>query len=484
MAITRRQLLKSTGAAGALMLTRPVHAFAGALGPGDEFGTDRASRLFPGARVAHADMHNHTHLSDGSGDPSFAFESMRDSGLDVAALTDHSTFSWGAAGAATAPLCSAFDGEPEHGEAGDCRSLAGLDEAGWQLTAELADAAYSPGEFTAIRGFEWSSPFLGHVNVWFSQTWIDPAHTAGVGPSGWPQYLHQIPGLGPIAGGAGDDLLRANPARTGMLPFYEWLNADPSSPGLGGGLDGIGGFNHPGREPGRFDYFKYFPQMQGRIVSMEILNRRDDYLFEGYFDGQPSPLVECLNAGWRVGLLGVTDEHGTDWGFPDGKGRGGLWVPELTREGVREALERRQFFATFLRGLRLDAAAFTGAGPATDARLARASRMGQALKHRNGPVTFAVDIDRGADWVGMPLQIQVLRPGERFPEVAHVEDVRVPAPGEPVISFTVPLDAGDGDWVVLRIANPAGQNNQQGPEGHACNNLAVAYASPFWLDPA
>jgi hypothetical protein len=159
-------------------------------------------------------------------------------------------------------------------------------------------------------------------------------------------------------------------------------------------------------------------------------------------------------------------------------------VPELTREGFCEVLERRQFFATFLRGLRLDAAAFTGAGPVTDARLARASRMGQALKHRNGPVTFAVDIDRGDDWVGMPLQIQVLRPGERFPEVAHVEDVRVPAPGEPVLSCTVPLDAADGDWVVLRIANPAGQNNQQGPEGHPCNNLAVAYASPFWLDPA
>jgi hypothetical protein len=59
---------------------------------------------------------------------------------------------------------------------------------------------------------------------------------------------------------------------------------------------------------------------------MEMMNRREDYLFEGYRDGQPSPLVECLNAGWRVGLLGVTDEHGTDWGHPDGKGRAGLWV--------------------------------------------------------------------------------------------------------------------------------------------------------------
>jgi hypothetical protein len=56
----------------------------------DAWGTSRVSRLFPGSWLAHADLHNHTWLSDGAGDPRLAFGSMRSAGLDVAALTDHS----------------------------------------------------------------------------------------------------------------------------------------------------------------------------------------------------------------------------------------------------------------------------------------------------------------------------------------------------------------------------------------------------------
>ncbi len=54
--------------------------------------------------------------------------------------------------------------------------------------------------------------------------------------------------------------------------------------------------------------------------------------------GRPSPLVACLEQGWRPGLVGVSDEHGRTWGTFDGKGRTGLYVGELTRAGVREAL--------------------------------------------------------------------------------------------------------------------------------------------------
>jgi hypothetical protein len=475
MPISRRNLLKAGAAAGALLMAQPVGALARGLGPSPEFATDRGSRLFPhGTRLAHADLHNHTHLSDGAGDPMNAFESMRSAGLDVAALTDHATLSWGAVG--VADPCSAID-NPTDGQRSDCQSVVGLDEAGWELTRELADAANDPDAFTAIRGFEWTSPILGHINVWFSSRWIDPLHTAGVGPAGFGQHLHQnMPGIGPALQPAVDTVLRTNPARVGMELFYRWLNESPDTPVLGGGLDGIAGFNHPGREPGRFEYFAYSAAVRERIVSMEILNRRDDYLFEGYFDGQPSPLVECLNAGWRVGLLGVTDEHGNDWGYPDGKGRAGLWVPELTRDGVRTAMENRHFYATNLRGLRLDAAARVGTAPPI--------RMGGVLDHASGPVTFTLDVDRGPEWADQPLEIQVLRPGTEFPEVVHVEEVRAGSGDTSIIRFTVPLDAADGDWVVLRVADPTGTNNQLGPDGHPCNNLAIAYASPFWLEPS
>jgi hypothetical protein len=48
-----------------------------------------------------------------------------------------------------------------------------------------------------------------------------------------------------------------------------------------------------------------------------MFNRTDDYLFDGWSSGQSSQLNACLNAGWRTGLTGVTDEHGTNWGRPD-----------------------------------------------------------------------------------------------------------------------------------------------------------------------
>jgi hypothetical protein len=472
--LSRRDLLKAGAASGALLLGRPLGALAGGLGPTGEFATDRASRLFPGTRLAHADLHNHTLLSDGAGNPAEAFASMRDAGLDVAALTDHATVSFGAVGAADpCGVGRTLMGDPHDGDRDPCQSLAGLDEAGWARTRALADGEDAPGDFTAIRGFEWSSPLLGHVNVWFSERWIDPLHTGGVGPEGLGQYARELPGLGEPLGAGLDGALRGAPGNgAGMAAFYRWLSLPPGTPGIGGGADGIAGFNHPGREPGRFGYFAPDASVRDRIVSMEILNRREDYLFEGFTDGQPSPLVECLDAGWRVGLLGVTDEHGTDWGEPDGKGRAGLWVTELTREGVREALMARRFFATFLRGLRVDASA-------------NGVRMGQVLQHRTGPVELALDIDRGREWWGKDLQVQVLRTGDGVPTVAHVEDVRVPAGGQPVIRFTVDVDIADGEWIVLRIVDPEGSGPRPapGPDGHLGALPVVAYASPFFLEP-
>ncbi len=359
--------------------------------------------------LTHADLHNHTLLSDGDGDPGAAFPSMRDAGLDVAALTDHAIRGASVEGTGTA-------GTP----------WIGLDRAGWRRTGELAAAHDRPGEFAAIRGFEWSHPQLGHLNAWFT-----------------------------------DDFTDIVTDQT-MAALYEWLTGAARS------ATGLAGFNHPGREPGCFSGFHYHEAARDQLVSLEMFNRHDDYLFEGVGRGGTSPLVACLEAGWRTGLLGVTDEHGDDWGLPEGKGRAGLWVTELSRAGVAEALRARRFFATRLAGLRVDATA-------------NGVRMGSALRHRSGAVEFALDVDRGPGWVGMPLQVQVLRPGEPgapVPAVAELVDIRC---GE-VARFTVPMAVADGGWVVLRIADPAGHNDNPGPSGHPANNLAVAYTSPWFLE--
>ncbi|WP_199734238.1 CehA/McbA family metallohydrolase [Micromonospora musae] len=356
-------------------------------------GAARTSLITQGTTLVHADMHNHTVMSDGDGSTDAAFASMREAGLDVAALTDHATLF----------------------------AIDGLSSSEWRTTGDLANAANDPGQFTAIRGFEWSHPLQGHINVWNTSDFAD--------------------------------LLRAS--SPGNL--YDWLT---------GRAGGLASFNHPGREPGRFNNFSFDASVRNQFVGLEMFNRTDDYLFEGWSSGMTSPLVACLNAGWRPGLTGVTDEHGTTWGFHEGKGRSGLWVTENTRAAVFEAMAARRSFATRVSGLRVDATA-------------NGVRMGGVLNVTSGDVRFLLDVDRGPVWDGMPLRIQVLRPGTSAPTVVDVIDT---VSGQ-VADFTVPLDVADGDWVVLRVSDPSQPNGSPGPAGHPCNDFGVAYTSPWWLRP-
>jgi hypothetical protein len=392
-ALSRRSLI--AGTSGMLLLAAaPARAAAPApAGPaGNATGAARASRITQGTTLVHADLHNHTLMSDGDGDPARAFASMRSAGLDVAALTDHSTLF----------------------------AIDGLSRSEWATTGALADAADDPGLFTAIRGFEWSHPLLGHVNVWFTPSFTDLGGSASMGA------------------------------------LYNWVRS----------AGGIASFNHPGREIGRFGNFAFEAGTRDHFVGLEMFNRTDDYLFDGWSSGRSSPLNACLNAGWRTGLSGVSDEHGADWGHPEGKGRTGLWVTENTRAQVQEAMRARRFFATRESGLRVDATA-------------NGVRMGGDVTPSRGDVTFTVDIDRGPEWIGLPLQIQVLRPGTRAPRVVDV----VTAESGRITTFTTPMTSGDGTWAVLRIADPARANATPGPAGHPANNYGVAYASPFWLVP-
>lgn len=388
-------------------------------------GAKRLSRISRGTRLVHADLHNHTLMSDGDGNPASAFASMRAAGLDVAALTDHATLSDNVLGDVLSELLP-----PEY------KAAAGLAQGDWARTGRLADGADRDGAFTAIRGFEWSEPLLGHVNVWFTEHYVDVLQ-AGL-----------------------------------MQPLFDWLRREPGLV-LDGGAGGLAGFNHPGREPGRFQEFVYDPRVRDRVVSLEMFNRRDDYLFEGHADGLTSPLTACLDAGWRCGITGVTDEHGTDWGFPEGKGRTGLWVNERTRRGVKRAMRARRFFATRTSGLRLDAAATPG-GRRSDGR---AVRMGGELPMTKGRVTVRLDLARDKEWIGRELTAQVLRSGTEVPSVVDVVTFEV----GPVTTFTIDVDRADGDWFLVRIADPSQRNATPGPSGHPGNDLGIAYTSPWWL---
>lgn len=507
--LSRRDLLKRGGVAGGLLLAAGATGFApaprGALrGPAGVPGADRSSRLSAsaGTRLVHADMHNHTLLSDGDGDPANAFGLMKERGLDVAALTDHAT------GDAVHPGDpEACDGEglglptgevPEVGMPYEhsCGRFIGLNQAGWKYTRQLAEAANDPANgFIAVRGFEWTAVVQGHMNVWFSEEFTDPTLTGGqVAVEGAPGFMADEGGTNPFS----DALLpvmRESPA-PGMEGFYRWLQSEPSTPGVGGGLDGIAGFNHPGREPGRLGQFGHVAGVHDRIVSIEVMNRDDDYLFQGIEYGDVSPIQQALEQGWRLGLLGVTDEHGEDaWGRDvtgTRKGRAGIWVREdlpYNRAAIKEAMTARRFFATNKSGLRLDLRARSMA-------TTESVRMGQTLAHAQGTVVFDLDLDgiNGEQWAGSkPLVLQVLRPSAGvLPEVVLERPFIVPTPDADPVRFDVPLDVADGDWVIVRVSDPA--ETDFGDEGGAMEvndeaavfkpwGRAVAYGSPIFLDP-
>jgi hypothetical protein len=388
----------------------------------DAWGTSRRSRLFPGPWLVHADLHNHTWLSDGAGDPGQTFACLRAAGLDVAAITDHSRWASAFLGLVGAP------------------GWTGIDGRAWRQTEALADAANLDGEFVALRGFEWSHFLDGHMNVWGSQRFTDPLRT--------------FPTMG---------------------RFWRWLERR--------GNDGLISFNHPGTGRLRFGRFGYRQALAERLVGLEIFNKTDEYLLKGTDRGNQSPLNQCLNAGWRVALLGVTDEHGTDWGHPEGKGRAGLYVHELTRRGVLEALAARRLFASRIKGLRVDAALTSLVAGSKLPRDRPAARMGTAIAHNRGPVRIQVDLDRGEAWWGRQLNLQVLRPGPRLPALAVAVDVRLPSPDEPVIALEVDLDPGEGDWLVLRISDPSQPADSSATGQYARLGRGIAYTSPFWLTP-
>lgn len=393
-------------------------------GPAPSQDPSRRSRLGrPHTFVVHGDLHNHTLLSDGRGDPASAFARLRAAGLDVAALTDHASIPF-----ADLPGLDPALYPDDEAFAAAHNGPRSFDESGWAATAAFADAHDEPGRFTAIRGFEWTEPWAGHVNVWFSSSWLGVTTPGDVG------------GL------------------------HAWLaSAEP---------DALFGYNHPGREPGRLGGFARPGGAVGvdltrRMVAMEAFNRTRDFLFEGHWRGWPSPLASILDAGWRPGVIGCSDEHGREFGLV-GKGRTGIWVAEHSRDGVAAALRARATFATREVGLRLDAE-LDGV------------RMGGSLPAPlGGRHRLRVDVAGGGhDGVPVVAQLLVGTGGD----VASA-GVRVaatvplgPVGGEAV---EVDVDLPPAAWVLLRVADPAQPNDVPGPAGHEANVRAVAYASPWW----
>ena len=449
--LDRRTFLKGMAALGGLAATRPLAALADARLGGLMTGATRASAIDAanGLLLVHADLHNHSLISgDAAGDPYTALGQMRAAGIDVACLTEHAISGKGH-GELTCPGW----------EQGGGHTVEGINESDWEAMAVIADDGYDPGAFVSFRAFEWSTPTVGHLNVWFSREFTDALREHAFLT---PAAAAEIDRIAPVPSEI-VDVFEDAPDIATMRYFYEWLASDPDRPIFGGGNDAIASFNHP-NEFGNFENWLYDPNAAPRIVQFEAFNTGRDFFWQRRDEGMPNPFNACLNAGFRVGFIGVSDEHGTVFGQP-GLGRGGLWVSSLDRAGVRAALSSRRTFATLEDGLRLDATA-------------NGVPMGSAIGIDQGTLSIALDVDNGPGWSGRPLLAEVLRPGDGDPTLVATVPI---ASGTPA-AFDIPVDRAQGDWLFLRITDPTLAPHELSIEPYTSHGGAVAYASPWFLN--
>lgn len=440
---------------GGLLVARP--SIANTLGGLASPGASRRSKLpsSAGLTLVSTDLHNHSLISgDAFGDPNTALQDIRARGIDVACMTEH-----------------AISGK-DHGELtcpgweeGGCHKIEGINGSDWEAMAGFADAAYEPGRFVSFRGFEYSGATLGHLDVWFTSKFTDPLHqNAFITPLAISEMDQLIPQTQPVA-----DLFENAPDTASIVPFYDWLARSPETFLTEGGNDGVACFAHPNNF-GDFEKWRYHPGAAARVTMLEAFNTNGfdepDFFWYSEFD-RAYPMNACLNAGWRVGFTGVSDEHSTQYRKP-GAARGGLYVSALTREAVRDALMARRSFASLEPGLRVDATA-------------NGVPMGSTLSHTSGPIEIVLDIDRGADWVGKDLFVEVIRPGEAQATLLDVVPITVRNPHRPPISFAVNASRDDGDWMFLRIIDPDRPKHSQAVAPFDQHGGAAAYASPWFF---
>jgi len=274
-------------------------------------------------------LHEHTAYSDGTylTRPADVFQRVKSAGLDFAGSSDHSD------NMALPLSLGRGDCSPE--QFLDCYLFVDPDNRSdafvkWKATQEQALAA-SDNNFTAFRGFEWTSDRFGHANIFFSRNIINAKTGPGYAVS--------------------------------MVRFWQWFTYPAQ---FGGGSDGLLSFNHPGREdaiesiveslggdPGfTFNDFRYVAAADYRTVGIEVFGKGSEYDSDG---PNGSWLSYALDKGWYLAPVGSEDHHDTRWGDDD-LPKTVLIARSRSRDDLREAMLARRFYAVAqnYNGIRLD----------------------------------------------------------------------------------------------------------------------------------
>lgn len=206
-------------------------------------------------------LHSHTSYSDGVQTPNEAFQHAKNvAGLNFLAITDHME-------------------QLSSSELSQCNNFA------IQHTQN--------GVFIAFCGYEWSSPYYGHVNVF--NTTEEPSVTTYSNWSG----------------------------------FRQWLIDRPSA---------LAQFNHPGDE----SYFNNWYDFEYKGAETDSCFP----LIEFQSVQQANDWYElALNKGWHLSPVWNQDNHSADWGTKNNC-RAGVWLSQLTYNDLIDGLRKGRTFAT------------------------------------------------------------------------------------------------------------------------------------------
>jgi len=229
------------------------------------------------------DIHGHSRMSGGTGTPEDYYLYARTvSGLDIAALTDHADHG-------TIPI------------KGDV----------WDSIKKAANNAYEPGRFVTFLGFEWTNWEYGHRNVYY---------------------------------------------RDGDGPIFRSIDTESDSPQklwtLLESYKAMTIAHHTGGGPVPTDW-NVKPGEKEWLVEISSIHGTSEY-YGGeaviYRPVKGAFVRDALLRGYRLGIIGSGDTHD---GHPGQRTMGaavsgllGVYSPELTREDVWEAFQRRHVYAT------------------------------------------------------------------------------------------------------------------------------------------
>ena len=245
-------------------------------------------------------LHSHTSYSDGMSTPSKAFKYAKKSGLDFFAVTDHNH-------------------DKAKGSDGTY-----LTQSRYKATRKTAQSNTKKGQFIAICGQEFSTISAGnHVNI------FEASKVCKVDNGNFKElYENWLPNDSEV------EFIQFN------HPNYR-KDQRPSTKA-----------SQRNNDYGIDDYNKSFPDLikacEDHVCLIELIigpakkENKDKKHFNGKHE---KDYLFYLDKGFRLGVSVGQDNHKDNWGTSTAA-RLGVWLKELTKDNLFEALKKRRCYAT------------------------------------------------------------------------------------------------------------------------------------------